>query len=188
MSIPGISSTQSLSASALVAPRHTHYKKDPSGQIAAPEASTGSSADSGNQLAAAVAAALSQLGFGATAGAAPAATGMAATGSASLAPLQQEPKAAKQVQQYTNVASTFSNLAQVLNASSGTAAQASSGSGGLTSVFQNLWASLGAPSETSSDASSGTLPSLPSFVQTLARNFSESSISGLRGVFVDTVV
>ncbi|RDS79226.1 hypothetical protein DWU98_18920 [Dyella monticola] len=100
----------------------------------------------------------------------------------------QAPKAQQQVQQYRNVASAFSNLAQALEANSYSTASAAGGSSNLTAVFKNLWTSLGASSEAPADASSTALPSLQSFTQTLAQNIGESGISGLRGLFVDAVV
>lgn len=63
-----------------------------------------------------------------------------------------------------------------------------SGAGSLTTLFQNLWTSLGSSSATAADASASTIPGFQSFLQTLARNFSEGGISGLRGMFVNTVV
>jgi hypothetical protein len=186
MSISSISSTQSPPVSGLVAPQFTHHKKAPnelkaSALAAAPAAST---TDAG-PLASAIAGALAQLGL--TPSTADADNTVAASG-ARLASLPQRPLGAQQVQQYKNIASTFSNLAQSLNASASSASSTASGNGSLTTVFQNLWTSLGSPPETSTDASNSTIPSLPLFLQTLARNFSESGVAGLRGVFVDTVV
>jgi hypothetical protein len=190
MTISSISSTQSPSVSGVVAARYTHHKKELSGSTAtallAPV--TPSTADV-NPMASAIAGALTQLGLTS----APRAAGSddtTATGNAPLASLPQQPKAAQQVQQYKNNASTFSNLAQALNASSSSASSNASGTGNLTTVFQNLWTSLnsssGTSSGTSTESSDSGMPSLPLFLQTLARNFSESGVSGLRGVFVDT--
>jgi hypothetical protein len=105
-----------------------------------------------------------------------------------LAPLPQQPSGSQQVQQYRNIASTFSNLAQALSSSSSSSSPTSNGASSLTTVFQNLWTSLSSSHGTSGDSSGNAMPSLQTFLQTLARNFSESGISGLRGVFVDTVV
>lgn len=112
----------------------------------------------------------------------------AATSSAPFASLSRQLQGSQQIQQYRNMASPFSNLAEALSSSSSTASSNSSGDSGFTAVFQNLWTSLSSSAATSSDAARSTIPSLPSFLQTLARNFSESGISGLHGVFVDTVV
>jgi hypothetical protein len=112
----------------------------------------------------------------------------AATSTAPFASLPRQLQGPQQVQQYTNVASTVSSLGQALSSFSSNASSRAGGASSLTTVFQNLWASLGASSGTSAGVSSSAIPSLPSFLQTLARNFSESGISGLRGVFVDTVV
>ncbi|WP_333681181.1 hypothetical protein [Dyella sp.] len=76
------------------------------------------------------------------------------------------------------MAASSSNLAQALSATH------ASGASSLPTVLQGLWTSLGSSSV---DASSGSMPSLPSFLNTLARNLSESGVTGLRGVFVDTV-
>jgi hypothetical protein len=187
MNVSGISSTQSQSVSGLVALQHAHYKKAHSESAAALATSPGSSSTDTNPLASAIAAEFAQLGLTFT----PSATdsdNTAATNGILSAPLAQQSRAAQQAQQYKNVASTFSNLAQAVSSSSSNTSVTSSGASSLSTVFQNLWTSLSTSSETSSDASSSTTPSFPQFVQTLARNFSESGISGLRGVFVDTVV
>lgn len=185
MSIPSLSSTHSLSVSGVAATRHALAQKarhDP----AASRTTTDTSADSTNALALAIAGAVTQLGF------APAARDATsedetATSAAALAPLPQQPKAVQQLQQYKNLAATHSNLAQALSASVGSASSASSGSSDLTKVFENLWSSLGSSQDTSADSSSNTMPSLPTFLQALAQNFSESGVGGLRGVFVNTV-
>lgn len=197
MSISSISSTQSQPVSGLIAPLYPRHKKGLSeSTVPAFIAPTDSSTNNASQLAAAVAAALTQLGLTAAPNAiSVAATAVTATSGSSdtdakgNAPLAQQPpqKGLQQVQQYRNVASTFSNLAQALASSSSNVSSTSSGSSNLTTVFQNLWTSLGASSATSSDSSSSTIPSLQSFLQTVAQNLSESGISGLRGVFVDTV-
>jgi hypothetical protein len=188
MTISSISSTQSQPVSGLVSPRYTHHKKELNESTAAAlVASPGTSTTDANPLASAIAGALAQLGLTS----APGTTGSdkaTATGGAQLAALPQPLQGSQQVQQYRNIASTFSNLAQSLSSSSSSASPSSSGTGSLTTVFQNLWSSLGSSSETSTDSSNTTIPSLPLFLQTLARNFSESGVSGLRGVFVDTVV
>ncbi|GAB2573875.1 hypothetical protein ISP15_04755 [Dyella jejuensis] len=186
MNISNISSTQSQPVSGLVAAEHARHKKALDGSTStALMASTDSSATTVNPLASAVAAALSQLGL--TFSPHKAGSDNAAT---PLARLPRQLKASQQVQQYRNIAATFSNLAQALNANSSSAVPTSSGATGLTSVFQDLWASLGSSSGsgTPTDSSNSTIPSLQSFLQTLAHNFSESGISDLRGVFVDTIV
>jgi hypothetical protein len=188
MNIPSISSTQSQSVSGLIALQHTHHKKalneSPAVALIAP---VGSSTTDANPLASAIAAQLTQLGLTFTPNGA-GSNNTAASSSTLFAPLAQQPRAAQQVQQYTNVASTFSNLAQALNSSSSSTPSTSSGASSLSTVFQNLWTSLSSSSGTSVDSSDSAIPALPLFMQTLARNFSESGISGLRGVFVDTVV
>jgi ABC-type transporter Mla subunit MlaD len=198
MTISSVSGTPSQAVSGLAALRYTHHKGASGGSKTLLPVATGSSSDNANQLASAVAAAMAQLGLTITpttlstaALTATPANGLddgAAKNDALPAALPQQQKAQQQVQQYRNVASTFSNLAQALDSNSNTALYASSGSSNLTTVFQNLWSSLGASSGTLADASGSAIPSLPSFLQTLAQNFGESGISGLRGVFVDTVV
>jgi hypothetical protein len=150
-----------------------------------------STSNGGNSVWAAAVASATEASSTTTTAAAPAATGSVntvATSNAPLAPLPQQLKGSQQVQQYRNIASTFSNLAQALSSSSSSTSSTSSGASSLTTVFQNLWTSLSASSGISVDSSSNKVPSLPSFLQTLARNFSESGISGLHGMFVDTVV
>lgn len=115
-------------------------------------------------------------------------TGAAATSSMPLAALPRSPSGSQQIQQYRDIASPFSNLAQALRSSSVGTSPMSSGASGLTSVFQNLWTSLSASSTPPIHSPGSATPSLQTFMQTLARNFSESGISGLRGVFVDTVI
>ena len=109
-----------------------------------------------------------------------AAGGTVSTGDASNTPLLQRQSATQPIEQYRSMVSSSSQLAQALSASTSSA----NGGGNLPTVFQSLWTSLGASSK---DASSGSMPSLPSFLNTLARNLSESGVTGLRGVFVDTV-
>jgi hypothetical protein len=185
MTISSVGSTQSPALSGVVVLQRIHHKRAPNELATTIPASSTPSIDGANQLASAVAAALTQLGLTSSANS----ISKAAAANTPLAPLPQQPKAAQQVEQYRNIASTFSNLAQALSTGSGSTSVTSnsSGSSGLTTVFQNLWTSLGASDGTSTDASTGTLPSLPSFLQTLAHNISESDISGLRGVFVDTL-
>ncbi len=188
MSVPNIGSTQPRSVSGLAAPLHLHHKRELDESTgAALVASTDSSATSANPLASAIATSLTQLGLTFTPGHANA-DNPAAASKKPLAPLPQQLKGSQQVQQYRNIAATFSNLAQAVSSSSSSTSAASSGASGLATVFQDLWSSLSASSGTSVDATSSTVPSLQSFVQTLARNFSESGISDLRGVFVDTIV
>ena len=188
MSISNISSMQSPSVSALTAPPHPHHKKDlDESTAAALLASTGSQATNANPLASAISTSLMQLGLTFTPGTANS-DSTALASRAPLVPLPQQPKASQQVQQYRNIAATFSNLAQALNASPSGTSSTSSRPGGLATVFQDLWTSLSASPVTSANTSDSAIPSLQSFVQTLARNFSESGISDLRGVFVDTVV
>jgi hypothetical protein len=197
MSISSLGSTQSQPISGVIAPSYPHHKRAPNELVVpASIASSGSSTQGASQMAAAVAAALAQLGLTATPGkASTATTAIAAAngtdanakGNTSFASQTQQPKASPQIQQYKSVAASFSNLAQALGASTYSASSTSNGSGQLTTVFQNLWASMGMPSATSADASSRSIPSLPSFLQALAQNVGEAGVSGLRGVFVDTV-
>ncbi|HTV85453.1 MAG TPA: hypothetical protein VME63_08605 [Dyella sp.] len=195
MSISSVSSTQSQPISGLVAPLYLHPKKVPGRSVTpASIASTDVSTQGASQMAAAVAAALSQLGLtgmpgkasavAATTVAAASGTDADARGNNAPAASQlQQQKASPQLQQYKNVAANFSNLAQALGSVAGGASPAANGSGNLTGVFQNLWTSMGVlPNE----VSSGTAPSLPAFLQALAQQIGESGIAGLRGVFVDT--
>ncbi|MBE1159894.1 hypothetical protein [Dyella acidiphila] len=198
MSISSVSSTQLPAVSGLAASRYAHHKKafGESKPVASP-AATGASTDNAGQLASAIATALAQLGLTAAPGST-ASTAIAtsvtrapsAVATQSRTALATEPgqqKAQQQVQQYRNVASTFSSLAQALDASSRYTSSTPNGNGSLTTVFQNLWSSLGATSATQTDAASNALPSLQSFMQTLTQNVGESGIAGLRGMFVDTV-
>lgn len=184
MTISSISSTQSQPVSGVV---YTHHKKELNASTgAALVAQPGTSTTDASSLASAIAGAMAQLGLTPARGT----TGSDSTNATSgtqFAPLPQQPQASQQLQQYKNVASTYSNLAQSLSSSSSSASPTSSSTGSLTTVFENLWSSLGSSSETSADSTSSTIPSLPLFLQTLARNFNESGVSGLRGVFVDTV-
>jgi len=198
MSIPSIGSTPPPPVNGLVVSRYTHQQRPPNeSRPAAVPAPTGSSTDNANQLASAIAAALAQLGLTATSAIATATAtaamdargtgGGAADSGAALAsqakPLQAQP----QIQQYKNVASRFSSLAQALEPGSYGTPSAFSGSGNLSAVFQSLWSSLGASSATPANGSADSAPALSSFLQTLAQHFSESGVSGLRGMFVDTV-
>ncbi|GGA10487.1 hypothetical protein [Dyella caseinilytica] len=197
MTISSISSTQSPSVSGLVATQHTHHKSALDASSATAVATPAGSSTANSQLASAIAAALTQLGLVSTprtasiandsATAAAGTYNAAVTSSAPLAPLPQQLKGSQQIQQYTNIASTFSSLAQALGSVSSSTPSTSGDSGSLATVFQNLWASLGSSSGTSTDVSRDAIPSLPTFLQTLARNLSESGVSGLRGVFVDTM-
>jgi hypothetical protein len=140
----------------------------------APAVSADSSSAAAEPLASAIASALTQLGLipnGNT----------ITTSDTSYASLPARQNATQPIQQYRSMASSFSNLAQALSASTSSGA---SGANSLPTVLQSLWTSLGS---SSGGASSGAMPSLPSFLNTLARNLSESGVSGLRGVFVDTV-
>jgi hypothetical protein len=194
MSISSVSSTQTQPIGGLSGLSYPHHRHPSSGSMA--PASTGSATQGASQMAAAVAAAMAQLGLTAAPSSAAASTAAVAAGSgadanakgnASFAAQAQQPKASPQIQQYKNVAASFSSLAQALRASTYSASPTTDGSGHLTSMFQNLWTSMGMPATTSADASSDNSPSLPSFLQALAQNFGESGVSGLRGVFVDTV-
>ena len=188
MSISNLSSTQSPSVGGFTAPEHTHRKREPDESMAAAAtAATGSSTTTANPLASAIATALTQLGLTFTPGSA-ASDNTDAANTTPSAPQPQPLKGSQQVQQYKDIAATFSNLAQALSSNSSSASSTSNGTSGLTTVFQELWASLSASSGTSAGSSGSTVPSFSSFLQTLARNFSESGISDLRGVFVDTVV
>jgi hypothetical protein len=181
MTMPSISSTQSVSG--LYPVRHSHYKKELNPATPATPAASTAAAE---PLASAIAAALTQLGLAPRNSAAESDnTGTGNSSSSAALSLQQ--KTSPQIQQYKSVASTSSSLAQALSASSGGASSPASGTGSLTSVFQSLWTSLGSASGATSDSSSSNVPSLPSFLTSLAHNISESGITGLRGVFVDTV-
>jgi hypothetical protein len=182
MSLSSIGSTSWQPASGALAPRLVH-RHNPTGSAPAAAVITTSAADA-SALASAVVAALTQLGMVPASGA----NNTGSIGNAQTATVSQQLPGSKQVQQYRNIASTVSNLAQAMNASSSNALPTSNGAGSLTTVFQDLWSSLGSSSGTAADASGNSIPSLPSFLQTLARNFSESGVSGLRGAFVDTVV
>jgi hypothetical protein len=184
MSTPSISSTQSPSVTGLFAGHYHHYKKAADQTPSLPAVSTNT--PTSEPLASAIAAALTQLGLTPNANTAGAVSSIT-TNSASSASLPQQQKVSSQIQQYQNMASTSSSLALALNASASSTSSTSSGTGSLTSVFQNLWSSLGSSSGATTDASGSTMPSLQSFLKTLASNLSESGITGLRGVFVDTV-
>lgn len=172
--MPSISNAPSPLVGGLVASRHGHARTPPP---SAPAVSTGASATAAEPLASAIAAALTQLGL------IPdihQASADAAASASNLPPALASPHA-QQIQQYRNLTPAFSGLAQVLSDRSGHAPMATHG---LASTFQSLWTSLDA---SSGDASSSTIPSLPSFLNALARKLSESGVTGLRGVFVDTV-
>lgn len=172
--MPSISNTPAPLVGGLVASRHGHARTPPS---SAPAISTGASATAAEPLASAIAAALTQLGLIPD-------THLASTDAAAStngAPPTFASPHAQQIQRYRNLTPAFSGLAQVLSDRSGQTPAATSG---LASSFQSLWASLGAAS---ADASGNAIPSLPTFLNALARNLSESGVTGLRGVFVDTV-
>lgn len=180
MSISSIHGTRLPSLGGLAALRRAQ-SKDASGTSASAPATTLSrlpAADAG-QWAAAIGAAMAQLGLAVSPGQAPAAaTGTAwAQGDASTA----SRRGAQQVQQYRSIASTSSRLVQALEASASGASAA-----GLTTALQGLWTSLGAPPEGAGPAHPA-VPHLPTFLQSLASHVGESGISGLRGVFVDAV-
>lgn len=194
MSISSLSGTPSQSSSGFIASQYAHHKRGFNEPVApASIVPAGSSANNASQLVAAVAMAMTQLGL-TTPGTMPAASKIVTTASDSGdadasndTPLASPPqKEWQQVRQYQNGASTFSHLAQALSYTSNGTLLTSTAPGNLTTVFQNLWSSLGASYGTSVSASDA-IPSLPSFLQTLAQNFGESGISGLRGMFVDTV-
>lgn len=172
VSVPGISSSQPISG---VYP--SHFGHDRKSLPPAPAVVADSSTAGAEPLASAIASALTQLGLIPTMSAA---GGTVSTGDASNTPLLQRQSATQPIEQYRSMVSSSSQLAQALSASTSSA----NGGGNLPTVFQSLWTSLGA---SSNDASSGSMPSLPSFLNTLARNLSESGVTGLRGVFVDTV-
>lgn len=165
MGVPSISSSQPISGFFAGHSGHPKTSSPP-----APAVSADSS--TAEPLASAIASALTQLGL---------IPSTNTPGDTSYAPLSPQQKASQPIQQYRNMASTFSHLAQALSASTSSTA---SGAGNLPTVLQGLWTSLGS---SSTDASRGSIPSLPSFLNTLARNLSESGVTGLRGVFVDTV-
>lgn len=188
MSLPSIVSTQSPSVSGVFVGGYGHYKKDLSlPRPSTPATSTDSSATAAEPLASAIAAALTQLGLIPNASVAGTDNAVAASDTSS-ASLSLPQSASPQIQQYRSMASASSNLAQALSASANSASPATNGAGQLTAVFQSLWTSLGSPSGTATNAAGNAMPSLQSFLETLARHFSESGVSGLRGVFVDTVV
>jgi len=180
MTMPSISNAPSPLVGGLVASRHGHARTPPS---SAPVVSTGASATAAEPLASAIAAALTQLGL------IPdihLASPDAATSANGVSPALDPPQAqaAQQIQRYRNLTPAFSGLAQMLSDRSGHAPTATHG---LASTFQSLWTSLGASSGLAVDASGNAIPSLPTFLNALARNLSESGVTGLRGVFVDTV-
>ncbi|GGA19743.1 hypothetical protein [Dyella nitratireducens] len=187
MSMPSISNTLPPSVSGRFAIHDSQYKKElRSSPASTPAVSTDSSAAAAEPMASAIAAALTQLGLVPTANVA-GSDNTATASDAAFASLPLQQKVSPQIQQYRNMASAFSGLAQALSDSSSSTPSAVNGAGNLTSVFQSLWTSLGSSSGMAPDASSGTMPSLPSFLGSLARNLSESGVTGLRGVFIDTV-
>lgn len=176
LSVPSISSSQPISG---LFPSHSGH--DRKSLPPAPAVVADSSTAAAEPLASAIASALTQLGLIPSANATSGASNTATTSDTPYASLTTRQNATQPIQQYRSMASSFSNLAQALSANTSSTA---SGGSSLPTVFQSLWTSLGASSV---DASSGAMPSLPSFLNTLARNLSESGVSGLRGVFVDTV-
>jgi hypothetical protein len=190
MSSAGIrSSTASLPAGALVAARYAQHR----GDARAPKptaASVSATHDNPRELAAAIAAAFAQLGLSATpvaSRAAPAVITGERTGAGAAWLASPAPVAQRQLQQYRDVAARFSQLAQALDAGAARASSTANGPGQLAAVFQGMWSSLAATTEAAGEAAGDSMPSLPSFLQTLAQNLGESGISGLRGVFVDDV-
>lgn len=181
MSILSISSTTTPSVSGRFAVHYGHYRKEVN--QSPPTVVADSSAAAAEPLASAIAAALTQVGLISRPNSVGSENTATATDS-SFASLPLQQAASQQIQQYRSVASTSSNLAQALRASSG---DASNGAGNLTTVLQSLWTSLGSSSDTASDSPGSTMPSLQSFSGALARSLSESGVTGLRGVFVDAV-
>lgn len=186
MTTPSITTTQPQWVSGRLA---VHYGQPNKGANQypppAPPVSADGSPAAAESLASAIAAALVQLGLTTKANGAGADTAATASSASFESPVQQ--RATPQIQQYKNIASTLSGLAQALRASSGNSPATANGASNLTAVFQSLWTSLGASPNMAADASSDTMPSLQSFLEMLARNVSESGVTGLRGVFVDTV-
>ncbi|MBM7131143.1 hypothetical protein [Dyella mobilis] len=126
---------------------------------------------------------MSQLGL---APATSASTQAGASGMPAKSSLQQQ-TTTPQIQQYRSVAATSSALAQALSNGSINLPSATGASSNLTGALQGVWSSLGASSGADRESSSNTTPSFQSFLTTLARNVSESGLTGLRGVFVDMV-
>lgn len=182
MNVSSIYGTRWQSASGLVTSGYTQQQKPPVGSQVAPVAAASSiTTENASQMAAAIAAAMAQLGL---------TPGQTATGTTPTQgnTLPTTLPGSRQVRQYKDMASTFSSLARALESNASGTSPTASNPNGLTSTFQNLWTSLGAAPGTSTDSSdSPAIPSLPAFLQSLASNFGESGISGLRGVFVDTV-
>jgi ABC-type transporter Mla subunit MlaD len=199
MSISSVSGTPSPTTGGLVAFRYGHH---PQAFVLPKAATSPTSADSSsghaNQPASTVAATLTQLGLtplpaglSAALAAIPASDGSdetAAQDETSLASQSQPRQAQQQVQQYKDVAATFSDVTKALNANSSSASSLAGSSNPVSTVMQDLWSSLGASSATFSAATSSTVPNLPTFLQTMAQSLGESGISGLHGVFVDAVV
>lgn len=194
MNISSIYGTRPQPTSDLVASRRARLKDPPKAAPAAAARTTLPTENAG-LLAAAISSAMAQLGLTAPSGQAAAGT---AVGNAPIGPAGATPApghaskaitpGSRQVRQYQDVASTFSRLAQALDAGAGNTSSASGHASGLTTVFQSLWTSVDAASETSGALSgSPGIPNLQTFVQSLASHFGESGIPNLRGVFVDTV-
>jgi hypothetical protein len=167
--VPGISSSQPIGS--VYPSRFGHDRQSLPAATAIP---ADSSRDAAEPLASAIASALTQLGLIPN-------VSSVTTGDASYASLPQQQNATQPIHQYRSMAAASSHLAQALSDSTTSAAN---GGSSLPTVLQSLWTSLGASSV---DAASGRMPSLPSFLNTLARNLSESGVTGLRGVFIDTV-
>ena len=194
MSISGIHGPRLQPAGDPVASR---YARQNGGSKAAPAAARSTTpAENASELAAAIAAAMAQLGWTAAPGqaVAGAAIGTATVGSTGTAKAPGNASSAilpgsRQVQQYRNTAATFSGLARALDSNAGGPSPASGqANNGLTAVFQSLWTALGAASDAPAAASGKpAMPNLQAFVQSVASHFGESGIPNLRGVFIDTV-
>jgi hypothetical protein len=183
MTISSIGSTQLRPLSEPTPPRHAFHKKGANESATSHATAADSPNPNTDTFASAMAGAMTQLALLPAPGNVQGNNGT--TRNVPVAPQQSSPKASQQAQQYKDVASTFSDLTQSLDAY---AAGTSPASSAMSTVFENLRGSLSAastPSMTSSEEDA--LPNLPSFLQAMAQNLSESGISGLRGMFVDTI-
>ena len=185
MTMPSISGTRPVNG--IPASGRSHLNQEPYQRGGLPPEVPQDHSDAvAERLASAIAAALAQLGLTFGAPMAGPDSGVA-TSEASSAPGPLSPAASEQIKQYKNVASTFSALAHALSANAGGMPCASSASGSLTPVFESLWKTLGASSGIAGGGAAGAMPSLQSFLETLARHINESGITGLRGMFIDTM-
>lgn len=190
MSISSIHGARLQSPNGIAAATYAQ-QKSLAGDATAKAAATKPSlpAENAGQLAAAIASAMAQLGLATSPGPAtgPTArnTASGTTMAAGAAPRAILP-GSRQVRQYTELASTFSNLARALDSGAGNAPPGAGQTQGLAGVLQGLWTTLGAASGSAADTGQPAIPNLPAFVQSLARHFGESGIPHLRGVFVDT--